>query len=497
MKRHQEVLAIGLTLLLYAACQEQEVLGDHDPLASDSLGAHQTGPDDNLEFDLLAEEELTFTTDHDLRPGYDYRPQGDLTIECQGCQAGQYVEDFGASCLDNSDCFSGICLALSETQSVCTQACKEECPASWRCQMLPDTAPDYLFACIPATIRLCEPCDEDSDCGFPGDMCLPIGAMGTFCALDCSAGQQCPPDFACKTIRDPNDLEIGKQCIPVTGSCDCSPTLNGKSRQCSLSNQFGTCTGTETCQGALGWQQCNAQVPAQESCNGLDDDCDGKIDEGLVAQQCLVTNQHGSCPGTTQCLGEAGTTCVGTTPAAELCDGLDNNCNGLADESFPDSDNDGVADCTDPDADGDGDPNTTDCRPLDPAIFFGQKESCNGLDDNCNGLVDEGFPDTDGDHLADCVDPDDDSDGVLDDQDCAPLDPALNHLSPELCNAIDDNCNGLFDEGCPATALSVSPVGHAAVISQGQYRLQLRVSAPVGFTNDNSAGLQLTWSTIY
>jgi hypothetical protein len=42
-------------------------------------------------------------------------------------------------------------------------------------------------------------------------------------------------------------------------------------------------------------------------------------------------------------------------------------------------------------------------------------ESCNGFDDNCNGQIDEGFPDTDGDGIKDCVDPDDDNDGIADD----------------------------------------------------------------------------------
>jgi len=51
-------------------------------------------------------------------------------------------------------------------------------------------------------------------------------------------------------------------------------------------------------------------------------------------------------------------------------------------------------------------------------------ESCNGVDDNCDLAVDEGFPDADGDEIADCVDPDDDNDTVLDASDCAPLDAA-------------------------------------------------------------------------
>jgi len=59
--------------------------------------------------------------------------------------------------------------------------------------------------------------------------------------------------------------------------------------------------------------------------------------------------------------------------------------------------------------------------------------------------MDEGFPDSDVDGLADCVDPDDDNDGVQDSQDCAPTDPAIHPGRPELCNGMDDDCDGVAD----------------------------------------------------
>jgi hypothetical protein len=49
-------------------------------------------------------------------------------------------------------------------------------------------------------------------------------------------------------------------------------------------------------------------------------------------------------------------------------------------------------------------------------------ETCNGLDDDCDTIVDDGFPNSDGDGLADCVDPDDDNDTAMDGADCLPLD---------------------------------------------------------------------------
>jgi hypothetical protein len=130
---------------------------------------------------------------------------------------------------------------------------------------------------------------------------------------------------------------------------------------------------------------------AVESCNGVDDDCDGVADEGFG---------DSDADGLVDCLD------------AEDCDGLDNDGDALIDEDFPDTDGDGIADCRDaedcdgldndgdtlvdedfPDTDGDG---IADCQ---------DAEGCDGLDNDGDTLVDEDFPDTDGDGVADCLDP--------------------------------------------------------------------------------------------
>ncbi len=67
-------------------------------------------------------------------------------------------------------------------------------------------------------------------------------------------------------------------------------------------------------------------------------------------------------------------------------------------------------------------PSTSTDLLLVPRLSAGESDACNGLDDDCDGLVDEGFPNFDHDAQADCVDPDDDNDGIADGVDCAPFD---------------------------------------------------------------------------
>jgi len=93
--------------------------------------------------------------------------------------------------------------------------------------------------------------------------------------------------------------------------------------------------------------------------------------------------------------------------------------------------------CDGADVDGDG---VTlcegDCNDQNDAQFPGNPEVCDGLDNNCDGTDDEGFLDTDGDTLADCVDPDDDGDGVPDVDDCDPLDPGVGAAPAEVAAVV-------------------------------------------------------------
>jgi len=106
--------------------------------------------------------------------------------------------------------------------------------------------------------------------------------------------------------------------------------------------------------------------------------------------------------------------------AIEVCNGVDDNCNLAIDEGF-DKDGDGYKTCT------------GDCNDGDALVHPGAVEVCNNIDDNCDGRIDEGF-DQDGDGYSTC------------NGDCNDANPLVHPNAPELCNGIDDNCNGLIDE---------------------------------------------------
>jgi len=382
--------------------------------------------------------------------------------------------ELGDPCGDNRHCASGWCVPSADGL-VCTAGCETGCPSGWECGQIANQTTDEVYVCVDPNVTLCQPCEEDEDCvafaGGAGHRCLDSGPAGRFCGKACTIGDaQCPPGFTCE--GDGGAIEAGAsgQCVPDTGlaTCACNPLAEDLelSTTCHVDNAVGSCEGVRWC-GPDGLTPCDARVPAEESCNGVDDDCDGQTDEAVASgAPCDVVNAHGTCPGTGFCVaGEL--QCVGVEAEAEICDGRDQDCDGLTDEGFPDSDDDGIADCMDGDDDDDGTPDEQDCAPKNPAISKTAIESCgDGVDEDCDGLTDEEgatdcapyYRDIDHDGRGDrdvaprCLcGPDPITSFVVgNDEDCDDLDDEVHPGAAERCNGKDDDCDDSTDEGVQA-----------------------------------------------
>ena len=241
---------------------------------------------------------------------------------------------FGERCEQHLECESTYCMAYAQG-NFCSRLCDEGCPDGWACMPVENPHGEgRVSLCTLLQDQLCMPCTRNEACGAgDANWCLSVGD-GRYCSVDCTF-QGCPQGYVCSDVTGEHGLS-GRQCLPVSGRCTCDASSVGQVRGCERSNAFGRCGGVETCGAGLEWENCSASEPAEEVCNGVDDDCDGFVDESLDGAPCVISNEFGSCPGEEMCAGAQGVVCLGQTPSAEICNGLDDDCNGEIDEDFRD-----------------------------------------------------------------------------------------------------------------------------------------------------------------
>lgn len=297
--------------------------------------------------------------------------------------------------------------------------------------------------------------------------------LGLWCFQDCSVDGSCPAGYGCKEVKDSlSGLFKGRFCVPNNNSCFCSPEMEKETRECVRKNQWGECKGEEICMGNLGWVDCSAPLPSVEYCDTKDNDCDGQVDEEYsvklrdgttyaMGESCSV----GACTGgTVVCKNLSEAMCSAVTQGkAEQCNGIDDDCDGVVDEYviktfYKDLDGDGFATINDDTTSGCEPPEgysqyTNDCNEGDPEVAGGLPELCDYKDNNCNEVIDEGLiyalpnqlplPIGAPCGLGLC------GDGVVicEDKTTLTCSSTINAV-PELCNNLDDDCDGVVDNGC-------------------------------------------------
>ncbi|NMB75173.1 MAG: hypothetical protein GYA21_08590 [Myxococcales bacterium] len=298
-------------------------------------------------------------------------------------------------------------------------------------------------------------CQAEDPCSCPGEQYVPVcGADGrTYanacrlacagvalqytgpCHSECSVDADCPAGMAC-----------------LAGLCRAACACEGEPYQpvCGTDRRTYANLCELRCAGAaLAFAcRCDAYLPSEICGNGLDDDCDGLVDEGCGAScasdaDCAANEfcaggtcipgsacaTDADCPAGQVC--QAGTCRLPSGCQAEACDGIDNDCDGMVDE--------GCAACR---ADSDCASGQSCCagRCVDvqnDRANCGRCGNACGAGEECqSGLCRTSCEDRDGDGYCASVD-------------CDDADASINPGAAEICgDRLDNDCDGFVDEGC-------------------------------------------------
>jgi MYXO-CTERM domain-containing protein len=433
-------------------------------------------------------------------------PDGDATkLPCTTAQ--QQTDPLTWLCYDPDDLCDGVdnnCDGqIDEGQLKCGNP--PHCPMVETCNGVDDdcdgsTDEGCATQCVPSA-EICDGCDNDCDgtiddgiTPLPCGLADPPNCTGT---LTCKPSQPAASPGACIPGGGFNPCSNNPQpeiCDGIDNDCDGIKDDGIAATPCVPANAPPGLVYGGTSQCVMGTQPCNGVCsgwvgPSTEICDGIDNDCDGVVDDAPVGVGVACgLNQPPCTPGLTACSNGVLVCQGGSGPQPEVCDGADNDCDSMVDES-PLADgppagmngcwNDPVGPCNPtctfenlawcPPPGGTCNDIGTLTAPCNKGVLVcaggagwvcqGPKgpsaEACDGLDNNCNGVIDDGvFPGVGAvcgtdvgacqTGLIAC------SAGVLD---CVgDVGP-----TPEICDGLDNDCNGVIDNGVPLGGACTPP----------------------------------------
>ncbi len=249
-----------------------------------------------MTLDLSAESDVgpIFDTGSDTPAPIDTSTTPDAVFElpaasCPGAS--------GCACDKNADCDIDLCIDMPVGKR-CATTCVNQCSDGLSCSPTQAGGGDPISVCVPTWGWLCDPCVDSKSCqalGHADARCAQYGDMGSYCGIACKLDADCGPGAGCMSVTTVEG-QSAQQCarLPAAGktgfgTCPCSARAAAKALSTSCLRTFDApggggkvqCIGSRKCAaaGAKGLTPCAATPPVQEACDGVDNDCDGSVDE--------------------------------------------------------------------------------------------------------------------------------------------------------------------------------------------------------------------------